>query len=512
MFSGKRDRPCFTWVRAFGAAAAVLMVLGSLVVLSAAVVTAAEQIKVAPANPQFLKFMAERQAAALTGAPVVKKTRSGHSLGRIPSRIDFSYLRHPARSQKTAVTSYPSSFDLRNVSGVNHVTPVRDQSDCGSCWAFGVLGSLESKLMPGSPSDFSEQALIDTHGYNLGPCDGGTDEMAMAVMSRQGVVSEKQYTYHYLDALSKSPPASQYSWPGAHVQDVTLIAAGLDSNGNPITSNIKSALLTQLTAVAVSFYYDDGWYDGVEDYYDPDTDVANHEVAVVGWNDDYQASNFLNTPPGNGAWLVKNSWGTSWGLNGYFYLSYYDASVSTAAYVYNNAESVTNYDWTYQYDSLGWTDSVGAGSNTAWMANIFRAGPQASNIHAVSFYVANGGTPYTVKIYDQVNWSLMNPVKGILKATFSGAISSPGYHTVRFASPVKVTPGYNFSVVVKLTDETGYQYPIAIEDQIMLFTDRSYSISNQSFISGDGNNWTDMYSANSEFLGKACLKAFGSME
>ena len=56
---------------------------------------------------------------------------------------------------------------------------------------------------------------------------------------------------------------------------------------------------------------------------------ANHAVTIVGWDDNYSKDNFLITPPGDGAWIVKNSWVSEWGDNGYMYVSYYDGSLST---------------------------------------------------------------------------------------------------------------------------------------------------------------------------------------
>lgn len=93
--------------------------------------------------------------------------------------------------------------------------------------------------------------------------------------------------------------------------------------------------------------------------YNPDSMSANHAVTIVGWDDSYPKENFSITPPGDAAWIVKNSWSDVWGENGYFYLSYYDTTVSEyEGYLADVADVADgtgcyNYDNNYQYDYMG---------------------------------------------------------------------------------------------------------------------------------------------------------------
>ena len=269
---------------------------------------------------------------------------------------------------------------------------------------------------------------------------------------------------------------------------------------------------------------------GDQCYYNDTKDQGDgHFVTVVGWDDSYPKGNFGNTPPGDGAYLVKNSWGTGWGNKGYFWMSYYDKSVYSNAYAYNGANLINQY-WTYQYDTLGWTVSWGwSGSGTGSMANVFKASPQGRVIRTVSFYTVNPGANYTVSIYDKCPQTggsssepVIDPVGGKLLTSMSGTFTDAGYNTCKLNKPVTVSLGttsnVNFSVVVTLTDTTGYQYPLPLQDKQANFTERSTVIMGQSYISSTGaeGDWVDLASYDSstkEYVGKrACIKAFGTAE
>ena len=116
-------------------------------------------------------------------------------------------------------------------------------------------------------------------------------------------------------------------------------------------------------------------------------------MTIVGWDDNFSATNFSTTPPGNGAWIVKNSWGTSFGKSGYFYVSYYDQNMGYQENTVFTAEPTTNYTTNYQYDPFGMESSIGSGSSsTAYGANVFTA-TSTGTLKAVSFWAPVRGHP-----------------------------------------------------------------------------------------------------------------------
>lgn len=445
-------------------------------------------ISVAPLNPAFL------DAISKDVSKVQLQTVEGYSMGLIPSPVDLSHLKGQQVPEGPQVLVFDPVYDLRTL---GKLTPVRDQGDCGSCWSFATYGSLESILMPGEGWDFSENNMKNTHGFDFGHCDGGNAFMSAAYLTRwSGPVSEADDLYNVSSDISPPGLAER-----KHIQEVLIVP---DSEGPLDNDNIKQAVMNY-GAVYTSMYIAGSYYNSANSayYYNGSAD-PNHAVAIVGWDDYFSKSKFSPPqPPQNGAFIVRNSWGTDFGEAGYFYISYYDSKIGTENFVFNGAEPADNYIRIYQYDPLGWIFSMGYLTTTAWFANVFTSAGN-EQLSAVSFYTADLNSAYELYVYSD---AVSGPRSGSLEVSKTGAIALPGYHTIPLDSTLPLTAGQKFSVVVKLTT-SGYIYPIPVEDYYGGYSSGATANAGESYISSDGNYWEDI----TDWLPDAnvCLKAFAA--
>ena len=166
--------------------------------------------------------------------------------------------------------------------------------------------------------------LSNTYSEGFDFDEGGNMFMSTAYLARwSGPVAESDDPYN--DSSVYSP--TELGLPvQKHVQDVYY----LSSRQGPLDNQEIKNAVQNCGAIDTSIYYYDPCYSpATHSYYYNGFSISNHEVAIVGWNDSYDRNNFSEVPPGDGAFIVKNSWGTGWGENGYFYVSYYDSKMRT---------------------------------------------------------------------------------------------------------------------------------------------------------------------------------------
>ncbi len=453
-----------------------------------------------------------------TRSTVPSESPEGHGLGLIPAPVDLSgvsdsgtwsnnvnvpevvgyALQRGAGIAQTPgttliATASSDSYDLRTL---GKLSPIRNQGQDGNCWAFASIASLESSLLPGERYDFSENNEKNLHGFDVPINMGGNDFMATSYLARwSGPVSEAADPYSYGTTVSASGLSAE-----KHVQDVFFIPTRRGSLDNDL---IKSAL-RQYGAVYSTLRYESSSYtQRTASYYYSGSGGYNHAIDIVGWDDGYSSGNFDNPPPGNGAFIARNSWGMTWGDAGYFYISYYDTRIGRDNAMFT-AESPNNYSRVYQYDPFGWVANFGFGTDTAYYANVFTSAGN-EQLKAVGFYTSATNTAYEVKVF-------MNPDSGPISSSGyvseqNGTISIPGYHTIRLDNPVSLKKGDHFSVAVKVVS-AGSTTPVAIELPINGYSTGATASSGQSYISSNGEGWNDL--TLSQPNTNVCLKAFTS--
>ena len=400
------------------------------------------------------------------------------------------------------VNTPPSRFDLREW---GLVTPIKDQGRMGACWTFGIINAVESALLKayGLEFDLSEgnmhHNMLRYFPYGNARMEeaGSYSASASYLIGWYGPALEEEDTY---DEIGKLSPFLTEGYDIIHIQDIIIVP----NDEVPAGSKIKSAILNY-GALAVDYYAET---DDANGYYNPETSAHyinesigfNHGVSVIGWDDNFSKDNFLITPPGDGAWIVKNSWGTEWGDEGIVYISYYDKTFLTGYYINDEAfgiviENTVPYNKNYQHDFI-WSGFF-AGLNgdeitldidesineSIVYANQFEAASD-DLIAAVGTYFNSSDVNYTVEIY--VNDKLM--------LTQDGLSPFRGYHTIKLNEYIPIKKGDIFKAV--------------ITSNLMPFCycpwSRVHFVENTSFFY-NGHEWKDLY-LTEDFI--ACLKVY----
>ncbi|MGD9875082.1 MAG: C1 family peptidase [Kiritimatiellia bacterium] len=222
----------------------------------------------------------------------------------------------------------PSSFNWTNYNGHSYIGSVRDQGGCGSCYSFGACAAAEGayNFVTGNYDDnridFSESFIVwclgslPAYSSHFGGCDGADyDYMELAALTNEGVILESAFPYQETD------PGSCTHWGDP--------ATVFDSWGRTISGDIDSIKTAIMTygVVDAAMLTDSAWESYSGGIYDNSntncTDgyntTSDHAVSLIGWND-----------ADGGYWIMRNSWGSSWGEGGYMRMRYDAAAIHCA--------------------------------------------------------------------------------------------------------------------------------------------------------------------------------------
>ena len=392
----------------------------------------------------------------------------------------------------------PSQWDNRKI---GRTASIKNQGSLGTCWAFAALGGLEALWLPQNLESFSVDHLVMNQKAATAAEEGGNFTMVLAYLTGwKGPVWEADDPY--ADGITSTDAPVQ-----GHLQEAQFLQD--DSYA------IKAAVL-QNGAVQSSVHMDEALRRGDEDteyynaeksaYYYDGTEGYNHDVLIIGWNDAYSRANFAKMPPGDGAFICQNSWGETFGEQGFFYVSYYDTAIAKNTLAFTRLDQPGVYDSIYQYDELGWTGLMGFEAEEAWGANVFTA-QDSEALKAVSFYTVDDMTSYEIYVDLKPNPNReVDPFsERILVA--QGNQQHAGYYTIDLEKELLLQKGQSFAVIVHIVTP-GSSMPLAAEygrddkETVIVRPQESY-------ISADGIVWED---SGRTLDCNVCIKAFTKAE
>ncbi|MBQ3583640.1 MAG: cell surface protein [Lachnospiraceae bacterium] len=373
---------------------------------------------------------------------------------------------------------------------------VSNQGSLGTCWAFASLTSLASTLMPKEEFVFSVDHMSMNNSFNLGQLDGGDYTMAMAyLLSWQGPVLESEDPYGDGETTEGLTAAK-------HVQEVQIIEA-------KDYETIKK-MVFKYGGVQSSFYASVlNKNTGNTKYYNPKTnsycyigdEKPNHDIVIIGWDDNYPKENFNVDVEGNGAFLCRNSWGADFGDNGDFYVSYYDTNIGVHNVVYTRVEDADNYDNIYQTDLCGFVGQLGYGEESAYFANAYT--PQSDELlKAVGFYATGIDTEYSIYLCE--DFKDVNSLSKRSDPIVTGTLKNSGYYTIEFETPISLPAGKKYAVIVRITTPNSDR-PVAVEYAYDKQTSNVVLEDGEGYVSLKGISWDNTESSN---LCNVCLKVY----
>lgn len=419
------------------------------------------------------------------------------SLNDISSYMNYSYNWNVEGNMAQATDAYyntsifPTKYDLRERARVSRI---RNQGNNGTCWAFAALSAMESVLLPEQTQQFAVDHMTLMNGFNLTQQDGGEYTMGMAYLaSWKGPVLAEDDPYG--DGITNSKLETV-----KHVQEMQIIGA-------KDYEKIKEAVF-KYGGVQTSIYSALRSAKSESVYYNPETkaycyigtEKPNHDVVIIGWDDNYSKDNFSVTLEGDGAFICQNSWGSSFGEQGIFYISYYDTNIGTHSVSYTRIDPVSNYDHIYQSDLCGWIGQLGYNKESIFGANVFTAETDEV-LKAISFYATGKDTEYELFVVPEFKG--MTSLNERIPVA-SGKLSNAGYYTIDFSQEIMINAGTKYAVIAHIITPDAI-HPLAIEYVADKATANVITEDGEGYISTNGTDWEDVKGVIDCNL---CIKAF----
>ncbi len=425
-------------------------------------------------NNQFVDSKADEGVIVFIDGDNVKVTENGNTYdntyvllvyGNVYN-IDYYESVPVIKFSPESIEVIPTFYDSRKY---GYITPVKDQIQGGNCWAFSGIATLEAciKKATGIAYDFSEENVKNLMSeYSLFDLDAGVNNGGNLYMFIAYLASWFGPIYDEYDVYDDHSAISKIFDSLIHVQNVCILPERKNFYDN---DEIKKAVLKY---GAVSIGIDLSANQG-------------HAVTIVGWDDEFTSSDFLGNKA-LGAWIIKNSWGSDWGYNGYGYLSYQQPISYGYTFIFDDEREYSNV---YQYDFAGKSDFHSLSGGVVYIKNKFTA-KNDEILSAFSTYF-DEPTNFTAYVY----------LNGELVTSQNGSSDYKGYYTIPFDKEVNLKKGDTFEIAIKIFNEGQVYFPLCTAKGI----DNIISCEDISFFSTDGSTWNDLYK---NAQGVACIKAF----
>ena len=404
----------------------------------------------------------------------------------------------------------PSRYDLRDY---GRVTSIKNQGVPGPCWAFAALGAMESNYLTqnlGKNPDLSEMQVAfytyrdpdpkrnfsPLHNSGTLRLEGNMFKAAALMMRLSGPTDEKNLPYT-TNMPDKEKSALAKKSPESFKLSMRLRDAYFLSGNQTLNDDIKKELIMKHGAIAVSMYSAPLKYrmrNHHYTYYNAEHGTeTDHEVLLIGWDDDFPMDNFKPHPSRNGAWLVKNSWGTLRGNEGgYFWMSYDQHTWGGTAFIVEKANPRLKH---YGYDDLGYCGTAGY----FWAGNVFKAGSSPETLREAAFFAPSNNMDYEIYVYDLGYKIPSSPIAGKVVTSTKGTARLAGYYTINLPQTVRLKGSQYFSVVMRFPKGS-----IPVEKARDYYSSNAEVNARESYFSSDGKSWVD----GERVKANACIKAY----
>lgn len=382
-------------------------------------------------------------------------------------------------------TSLDSKYDARD----GWITPVKNQQGYGLCWAFAAAAMIESNMLHRDISTNSQTGVPDLSEIYMAwfakrpnnlkssrdgkneedPIDGGNLYMISNIL-QSGVGLQREEDYPYVKSYSSDKQLlkttsgiddSDYEKNNMAMLSTDVEFGDLNSIVQSERQKIQQWIMEN-GAVFCAYHADhttaivgNPYGGNMVSYYSGKNEASNHAVCIIGWDDNYKKENFKITPPSDGAWLVKNSWGTGWSDGGYFWMSYCEKTLcGFRAMQFEDGSKMADI---YDYNGAGYQGGRSYGKGKGY--NIYgaviydvKAGGGEDVLTSVGTRLSNGTRNIHISVYTSGEDMNGNPKGGTLVSDTDFTSQYDGFYNIILDTPVVLSGCKQFSIVINYYD------------------------------------------------------------